>query len=240
MSIIYCSIYANKEKLILAESTTCESFHVRIKRLLSSILSDKETLSSREIEGGHLVVALKTKKIIFMCVSKGSHSNDRIQRFLKSFIELINKQFGTLDSVIQEPLKNLCLQKQLNTNLNKLLESYDTGVYKDKAMIDEINKDLSDIKQDLSKGIRNMVNSAGDLDELLLISQNLNIQAVEYKEDAVILEKETRCFKPWMGITLIVILVIIIVYIIFSLYLCGSLTLFCERKKSVNPAEYLI
>ncbi len=240
MSITYCSLYAKKEKILLAESTTTESFHSRIKSLLNSILNDKEILNIIEIEGENIVTFLKSKKVVFICVSKSSHGHERPQRFIESFATMCVKEFGTVDQIIPEGGANhLCHQLKLNIKFNKHLDNYDTGVYSNKQLISEMNKDLQDIKHDLSQGIKKMVGNNDELEQMLVISKNITVKAEEYKEEAKVLEVQTRCFKPWMGITLIIMLVLLIVYFIFSLYLCGSLTVFCERKKLIRPDYYL-
>jgi hypothetical protein len=235
MSITYCSIYSKKEKVLLAESTSNDSFHNRVKNLFSSIVSDKEILNFREIEGNYLVTSLKTKKVIFVCVSKEPYEKNRPKRFMESFAGMVIKIFGNVDSIVPESgCSHLCLQSNLSLNFNQHIESYDTGVYKDRNVINEMNKDLSDIKHDLSQNIKKLMANSDDLDQMLLVSKKISSNAVEYREEAKVLEMETRCFKPWMGILLIILLVLLMVYVIFSLYLCGSLTVFCERKKIVK------
>jgi hypothetical protein len=236
MSITYCSLYSKKDKVLLAESTSNDSFHSRVKNLLASIVSDKEILNFKEIEGENLVTSLKTKKIIFICVSKEPYERNRPKRFMESFAGMVIKIYGNVDNIIPETgCNHLCLQNNLSLNFNQHLDSFDTGVYKDRNVINEMNKDLSDIKQDLSQNIKKLLSNSEDLDQMLLVSKKISSNAVEYREEAKVLEMETRCFKPWMGIVLVILLVLFMVYIIFSLYLCGSFTVFCERKKIARP-----
>jgi hypothetical protein len=232
MSITYCSVIARSEKILLAESTRSESFNNRIKSLHSQIIK-KNICDTIEIENGQRVTFLKTKIIIFTCVSPTKSGEDRPRRFIEQFAAMVIKDSGGVDNVIPtDSVGKLCLQSKFDVKLNKLIEDFDTGIYGNKELINGINDDLDEIKHEMGKNIQNMVANQTELDEMLLVSKNINLKAAEYREDAKTLERETRCCKPWMMILLIVILVSFIVYCIFAIYLCGSLSVSCERKKS--------
>ena len=233
MSITYCSIIAKSEKILLAESSTSESFDTRIKTLLPTILKNN-VLDVIEIENDNIVTYLRTKKIIFICVSKKDYGEERPRRFIENFASNVIKEFGNLDSIIPPDglVSKLCLNNRLNAIFNSLVESYDTGaqINKSKSVVKSINRELDEIKHDMRDNIKKIVNNNNDLEDLLLTTQKINDKAKEYRENAKELEKETRCCKPWMIIVSVVFLVLALVYTIFAIYLCGSMTVFCDRK----------
>jgi hypothetical protein len=231
MSIIYCSVIAKNEKILLTESTTSESFNNRIKSLYNQIIK-KNVCDTIEIENGQLVTFLKTKKIIFTCISPVKYGEERPRKFIEQFAAMIIKDSGGVENIIpKDQVSKLCLQSKFDLQINKLIKDYDTGMYGSKEIIDEAQNDLNDIKHEMGKNIKKMVANQTELDEMLLVSQKIKTKAKEYKEDANTLERQTRFCKPWMIICLIVILISIIVYFIFALYLCGNLSVTCERRK---------
>ena len=146
---------------------------------------------------------------------------------------MVIKDSGGVDTIIPtDSVGKLCLQSKFDIKLNKIIEDFDTGIYGNKELINGMNEDLDEIKHEMGKNIKNMVANQTELDEMLLVSKNINLKAVEYRDDAKTLERNTRCCKPWMIILLIVILASFIVYCIFAIYLCGSLSVSCERKKA--------
>ena len=68
MSITYCSLVAISSHILLSESTKSESYNKRIKNLFSKIFK-KNICDTIEIEGNQIVTFLRTKKILFICVS---------------------------------------------------------------------------------------------------------------------------------------------------------------------------
>jgi hypothetical protein len=232
MSILYCSVIAKNEKILLAESTVTESFNNRLKSLYNQIIK-KNICDTIEIENGQLVTFLKTKKIIFTCISPVKYGEDRPRRFIEQFAAMIIKDSGGVEMIIpNEKISKLCLQSKFDEKLNKLIQDFDTGMYGSKELINEMQNDMNDIKQEMGKNIKKMVANQTELDEMLLVSQKIKTKAKDYKEDAKTLERETRCCKPWMIIFSIIILVSFIVYSIFVLYLCGSLSVTCEKKNA--------
>lgn len=230
MSIKYCSLIAKVEKVVLVESTVTESYDYRIKPLVPTILK-KNVCDIIEIEGDMLVTYLRTKKVIFICVSESKHGDERPRRFIEQFAAMVIKEFDGIDNILPtDGVGKLALQAKLDLKFNNLLANFDTGMYKNKDLISGMNKDLEDIKHDIGDSIKKIVGDKDNLDEMLLTSKKIVAKAEEYKDDAHILEKETRCLKPWMIYLMIIFIVLITVYTCFSFYLCGNLSLFCERK----------
>lgn len=226
MTITYCSLIGKADKVLLAQSTLSDSYDIRIKNLTNTI-NKGQVSDIIEIENDQLVTYLRTKKVIFICVSPSKHGDERPRRFLEQYISSMVQEFGSIDNILPKEPKKLSLQTKLSLKMNSLIESFDTGMYKNKAMIRGMNDDLTEIKQDLSNNIKKLVKNGDNLDEMLLVSKKINIEAKEYKEGAEELEYETRCIKPWMMYTFIVVLVLIIVYTVFAISRCGNLSIFC-------------
>ncbi len=231
MSITYCSLIAISSHILLSESTKSESYNKRIKNLFSKILK-KNICDTIEIEGDQIVTFLRTKKILFICVSDIKQGEERPRRFIEKLATMVIKEFDGIDNIIPlEHVNHLCLHTKLESKLNHILEDYETGLYTNKEHITNINKDLEEMKQNMNSNIKKLVSNTNELDELLIITKKINDKAHDYKENAKELELQTRCIKPWMVILFIVIMVSFVVYTIFALYLCGNMSLFCEKKK---------
>jgi hypothetical protein len=251
--ILYCSLIAKNEKVFLAESTLCASYQIKIKTLFCTItkgnVSDVLVLDS---SNDLIVTYLRTKKIIFVCVSLSKDGEERPKRFMEQFVGLVVSDFGSLDNLIPQyesesnnnTLSSLCLQEKLESKLNLLIHNFDTGIYKNKEKLNEMNADLSEMKHNMSSNIKKIVGNNDDLQKLLLVSKNITNKSEEYKNNAKQLEYETKCIKPWMIYLAIILIVILIVYTICALYFCGNMWVICDRKKyqnlqSLQNSQYL-
>jgi hypothetical protein len=235
MSISYCSLYSKPDKILLAESTSVNSPDHRIHNLLGTIIKSNNLTDIIEIENKQLVTYLKAKKLILICTSHKDDGEERPKRFMEQFFTKIKNIYPDIGTVIPSQPQyvfKLCLQSQLGKELNGLIESFDTGIYKNKALVMQINHDLNDIKTDITIGIKKVVKGNEDMQQLLLTSQKISSGAKEYYENVVELEKETRCLKPWMVYVLIGMFALLVVYVVFALYRCGNLSMFCEKKKN--------
>ena len=236
MTIFYCSLYSRTNQILLCESTKTSSFHKRIKGLFSVILKNGQE-DTIEIENGELVTYLRTKKIIFICISNLSIGKQKPIRFIQNLAKGVIKDNNGLDMLTdKDSIKKMCLQEKYETFLNNFLDDYDTGINNNNELISNMTNDLNEMKKELNTTIMNVINNKEGLDELLLVSKDIKTNAKEYKQNAKELEVQTRCCKPWMIILSIVLLILFIVYTIFALYLCGSMSLFCEKKKA--PIKY--
>jgi len=236
MVITYCSIITKNEKILLAESTLSESFDPRIKTLLPNIIK-KNVYDHIEIEGKLQVTFLRTKKIIFICVSPTSEGDEKVRKFIEQFTSMIISEYESEDNII--PVGNfrrLALQNSLEKKINNFLTSYSTNIYTvhSKSKINEMSQDMEEMKNTLGAAVKKMCNNQEELDEMLLTSKKLVVKAEVYKEEAKEIEYETRCIKPWMLYTMIVLFVLFTVYTAFAVYLCGSLSIFCDRKENFN------
>ena len=179
-----------------------------------------------------MVTYLRTKHTIFVCVSYGKYTSDRPKRLLKKFLELMIAEFKSLDNIIPAnvTITKLFLQERLEKKLNTLLEEFDNDIPKSMDNIIEINKGVNDIKLNMNSNINRLASNNSDLNEMLVSSKMLNETSALFRAESKILERETRCLKPWIIYLIGFIVIILIVYFIFSFYVCGSTSIFCERK----------
>lgn len=231
MSITYCCLISRSEKLLLAESSSKENYDKKVFKLFQTIM--KENVNDIiEVDDNFILTYIRTKKIVFICLSHKYMGEDRPRRFIEHFVNLVINEYKSIDNVIphnpNEQIK-LCLQKTLGEKLVTLLDSYDSSMYKNKQKINHLTNDMNEIKVNMNHQIKKMVHNNESLESLLATSQHLKKDANEYKQNAKELEKETRCFKPWMGYALIVIAIMLIVYAVFSLYHCGNLSIVCSN-----------
>jgi hypothetical protein len=230
--IIYTSLLAKNEKLILAESTLCASFNQRVKsllkRMLNGVIGD-----SIEIEDDMMITYIRTKSVLFTCVSPVNTGYEKPKKFLKQLIELVLKDFKAIDQIVPETVSKMCLQTQLEKKLNNLINDFDTGVNESKKVIEENFKIVEDIKVTMRDNIRTVVDNRDELNQMLLTSKNIENKAKEMNASSKELEYRTRFCKPWMIYCGIFTLICVIVYVVFSIYLCGSLSPFCEKHKNI-------
>jgi len=233
MTILYCSLITKEDRILLAESTKSDSYHSRVSNLLNTIFKSSKPSEKIEIEERNILTYLRTKTIVFIVIAKEGINDDRSMRFMKQFVALINSEFGSVDQVLPSDhklIKKHFYQTKLEAKFVKLLENIETGMYsgKDREMMKEMNNDLEEIKKDVNIAIKKTLENTEDLNELLITSKNIKLDAKVYKEDAKALEKETRCCKPWMIIVTVLFLLLIGTYITFAIVRCGNLNAFCD------------
>jgi hypothetical protein len=230
MSLDYCCLIAKKEKVIIAESNFKQASYSKLIMPTINTMIKGALLDFIELEDSKLITYFKAKRILFVCVSRGVDGKERPKRFMENFINLVNSEYGTIDNLFNDfpKITRNCANEKFETKFNKILDDFDTGL-NSRGMIGKIQSDLDEIKKDLNKNIKTMLDNNNDLDHLLLVSKNINKTAEEYKEDAKVLEYETRCIKPWMIYVLIILIVLGLVYLVFALARCGDLHIFCER-----------
>ena len=230
MSINYCCIIAKKEKILLAESTTSVSSWSRITMLFQNIIHGKTNTGQVEIENDEILTYAKAKEIVLICRSEVKLGEEKPGRFLESFISLLKTEFGTLDYIIDKnkPMNTNCLQKRLGFKLDTLLKDFETGLLVNKHVLKDMNHEMEGLKTTMNQNIKNMLKENDNLDELLIKSKKLENDAAIMKQEAVDLELNTRCLRPWMAYSLIFLLVCSIVYVIFAIVKCGSLKIVCE------------
>ena len=230
MSLNYCCLISRYDKIIMAESNFKEvSFSKLIIPTINTMIKGS-LLDFIELEDNKMITYFRTKKILFACVSQGVDGKERPKRFMEIFINLVNSEYASLDDLLIKfpKITRNCANEIFEKKFNKILGDFDTGI-NSRGLIGKIQHDVDEIKKDLNKNIKTMIENNNDLDHLLLVSQNINKNAEEYKENAVVLEYETRCLKPWMIYVLIILIVLSLVYLVFALARCGDLHIICDR-----------
>lgn len=126
--------------------------------------------------------------------------------------------FELIDKINQEKIPTMINEetKELNAkgrqDLKTIIDSYQNNV------INEISKDINDIKLDMKDNIKKMVESIDDTSILEQSAENLRQESKNYRENANELKKLTFCqnFKMWFALGGIVVLLILLFYFIFK------------------------
>jgi len=237
MSVVYCGLFSRQGPILLAESTQTKSYSPRIMSLIGSMYKKENNspIGTIEIENEDRVTYCRTKKLIFACVSTVGYSDSNASRFLQDrFIPKVMTEFNKDTEQIINPKKGETLttlyhQSRLVKLFHTELDNNDTGLNKSSGVISKMDKDLNEIKTTLKQGIKSAMQDHENLEVLLKTTEKINAEAKEYKDNAEVLEYETRCIKPWMIITGIIILILAVAYIIISLIRCGNLNIFCVK-----------
>jgi hypothetical protein len=231
MSVEYCCLIAKKEKVIISESNYKDnpSYSKRILPTVPTMISG-HMMDFIEIEMEKAISYFRTKRIVFVCVQSAKVGKEKPKRFLEQMVILINNEYGNINGMLDSipKISKNCLQDRLEDKFNKLLDDFDTGLYNNRGSIATMNADISEMKLDLNNQIKIILDNNNNLNELLVVSQKIQTNAEDFKANAKVLEYETRCFKPWMVYTIIVLTVAFIVFIIFALVKCGNLSIACN------------
>lgn len=240
MPIVYCGLFSRQGQIVLAESTYTKSYSSRIGSLINSMYKKENTspIGSIEIEDNEMVTYCRTKFLVFVCISpKDDDGEAKSKQFLQERLipGIMNEFNRDTDSIVNpskkgDALTTLIHQSRLSKLLNTEVANTDTGIRKN-PKIKQLDESLNMIKSDLKETIGKQLQDNDNLESLLQTSEKISKEAVEYKENAKELEYQTRCIKPWMIITSVIIVVLIIVYIVFSLLRCGDLNIFCKNPK---------
>jgi hypothetical protein len=241
MNVEYACIMTKSDQLLLAQSTSFPSQEKRINKLLPTIMKGDIT-NVMEIENDRDVVYVKTKKLIFICVSH-KLIPEKTKMFMEQFISSTIKEFSGLDNILNMPSSNrLCLQNRLGTKINDLIFEANNGVYKNKtkSMIYEMNSGMLEIKKELQTNIKRMTQNEVNLKELLLSSKKIQEDAEEHKqlaEEVVIATKNldpiplcTKSIRNCVIYIFISAVILFAVYTIFAIYRCGNMNLFCDKE----------
>jgi len=222
--------------MLLAESTKGMTFELGIESIIPQIYQEETNLNKLNdviVDDDILVTYYAYPTILFVCVSKDQDGKDRPCRFIERMITTTLNLFDNkVDNIIGGDVHRLCHQSSLSSLFNRLLSDTDTGIYVNKKAVKKIDMDLSYIKRDVNSTIQKLLADSEDLEVLKEKSSTINTKAREYEENAKELEYQTRCIKPWMWITGIVIVVLFIAYTIVALVRCGNMNAFC-----INPKE---
>ena len=158
-------------------------------------------------------ITSKTENYYFITLKPGIVflalvSNTYPERLVFELIDKINQE--KIPTMINEETKELNAKGR--QDLKIIIDSYQNNV------INEISKDINDIKLDMKDNIKKMVESIDDTSILEQSAENLRQESKNYRENANELKKLTFCqnFKMWFALGGIVVLLILLFYFIFK------------------------
>jgi hypothetical protein len=158
-------------------------------------------------------ITSKTENYYFITLKPGIVflalvSNTYPERLVFELIDKINQE--KIPTMINEETKELNAKGR--QDLKTIIDSYQNNV------INEISKDINDIKLDMKDNIKKMVESIDDTSILEQSAENLRQESKNYRENANELKKLTFCqnFKMWFALGGIVVLLILLFYFIFK------------------------
>jgi hypothetical protein len=228
MSITYSSIIKSKDNIKIAESSNFIKYKMWIKNILPEI--SKGITSDRfELEDNYLTY-IKTKEVIFLCISGKKFSTDRPNKFLEVLIARVNKMYENLSIMVEKTKKELSLSEEIN--IDNIINEFNSGLEKGFDQIEVINTEVGEIKNELKHGINQIVKNLNTLDEALLTSNTLKKNANFFKKQTKEIKNRSYCCcRPWIfwvSITLTTLLTLFIIYVVISVIRCGDLKITCE------------
>jgi len=243
MSILYCSLIHNKEKTKIAESSIGKNFKMQIKNILPEIY--KKSINDRLDFEDYYLTYTRSKEIIFLCISPKRVGEERGRIFIENLINKLcgpsnqmNKAYASIRDCLEKHnnVKELLIyENDLQKIIDEEIKNFNTGLEDNYLKIKNIQKDVDVIKKDLNKAVVQNAKNAGDLEQLLITSKNVENLGKEFRKGARKLEGETRCCcKPWLVYTTIsssVLLGLILIYIVVAVLRCNSYyNAFCSNS----------
>ncbi len=226
MSINYCGLLTSDDHTLLAESKTGVSYYLRLMTYLNDI-QKSGTTGKFEMNQEIDIHFIRATKVLFILIASSNITKDKPLRFMEHFVEIVLREFQTLDNITNVPGKITKYQHQekLEENLNFLVRSFDTHIY-DNKKIKNIQADVDDTKKEIKKQILNVLHESEDLNELLIKSEKIEIEARSYKENTLELKRKTQWFCNKWVIGAAIVLGVILIYAVISLIRCTSILVF--------------
>ena len=148
---------------------------------------------------------INDQKVFFVALVESSYSENLVFRMFddiqKENIPLLRDEKGRLNTIGLSKLKDL-------------INNYQTA--QDRSTINEINKDIDEMKQNMRKNVTSIVNNIEDADALKVQSDLIKEGSNDFYNKSNDLKKEAcwQNYKLWVIIALIVIGVIAIIIIV--------------------------
>lgn len=223
MNVVYCAVIGIPDRILLADTKNSKDYYGElVSPLINKIIKSGSILDSYEIENQKFLNFVKHKnKIILLCISNDHINSEKYKTFFIRFKDIIVNAYGSIEKAYPEKAFDLCLQEKLNPPLEKFMKEYESVVYTNKSLIKEMNSDLDIIKADMNKMINNVVKDVDELKDLELKAMLINNEAKVFQGNAVKLEYETRCMKPWMWVLLVALIVLFIAWVCWCETRCG-------------------
>lgn len=236
MSISYCLILGMKEKIPFAESSkSSNKYKLEIKSLYNEIFSNI-TNDQLSIDNKNMFTFKKTKEIVILVVSEKNIDKTKPFTFLdylKKKIELEHKSIKKLIENFKENKTEFCLQEKLENIIEDSLKYFNSNYSESIKEITEINKNVVEIKEDLTNNIKKQIKNIDDLEKPLVTASKINDFAKEFKKKSDDTLDNTRCCcnrkMKIIYLCLGSLVLLFGIYIIISFSICGSLNAFCVK-----------
>lgn len=242
MSVLYCALVSNKEKVKIAQSSSGRTFELQIKSIIPQIF--KNSVSDRIEFDDNFLTYTRTKEVTFLCISPKRLGEERPRKFIEFFInKFISRDFleeyrVELSELIEiEKRKSgvieLFLQNKLGNFIDRQITNFNSGVEDSLLQIKDLQKDVDGLKNNIKDALYKESKNLEDLNQnLLQTSEKIKSDSIFYKKKTKEIEGETRfCCKPWViktTITMGIILGISLVYFIVAYVRCGGVNAFCD------------
>ena len=223
MNVVYCAVIGILDSILLADTKNTQNYYEKlVSPLINKIIKSASILDSYEIENQKFINFVKhKKKIILLCISNDHINSEKYKTFFIRYKDIIINAYGSIEKACPQKPYDLCLQEVLNPPLEKFMKEYESVVYTNKNIINEMNNDFIMIKADMNKMINNVIKDGDDLKDLELKAMLINNEAKVFHGNAEKLEYETRCIKPWMWVLLGVFIVLFIGWVCWCETRCG-------------------
>jgi hypothetical protein len=235
MSIYYCAILTTKNKLKVAESANFKQYKMQYKSLLPEI--ERGVVSDHVEFDDNYFTYIKSKEIILVSISPKRLGTEKPSLFLETLVNKIANIYGGIKQFSERVTdKELCLQEQLGPQIEITIKEFESGFEGSRAKVQNINKDVEEIKGDLKKAYKQAVGNIGNLDEVLITSEKLKDNAKVYNKNARKLKNQTSCCSPCvikLSILFGILTVLGTAYVIVAFVRCGNINAFCDINKSL-------
>jgi hypothetical protein len=244
MSVLYCALVSNKEKVKIAQSSSGRTFELQIKTIIPQIF--KNSVIDRLEFDDNFLTYTRSKEVTFLCISPKRLGEERPRKFLEILInKLVSRNFieeygGDLNDLVESEkkkgnIKELALQLSLGNYIETQINNFNSGAEDSLLTIKDIQKDVNQVSKTIRGAIIQQSKNINELNENLLpTTEKIKTESIFYKKNIRKIEGETRfCCKPWVIKTTITICTIILLFIIYTIVAytrCGNFNAFCEDK----------
>jgi hypothetical protein len=244
MSVLYCALVSNKEKVKIAQSSSGRTFELQIKTIIPQIF--KNSVIDRLEFDDNFLTYTRSKEVTFLCISPKRLGEERPRKFLELLInKLVSRNFieeygGDINDLLESEkkkgnIKELALQLSIGNYIDTQINNFNSGAEDSLLTIKDIQKDVNQVSKTIRGAIIQQSKNINELNENLLpTTEKIKTESIFYKKNVKIVEGETRfCCKPWVIKTTITIGTIILLFVIYSIVAytrCGNFNAFCQDK----------
>jgi hypothetical protein len=241
MSVLYCSLVSNKEKVKIVQSSSGRTFELQIKTIIPQMLKNS-AIDRIEFDDNYLTYT-RSKEITYLCISPKRLGEERPRKFIEILInKLVSRNFieengGDISDLLESEkkkgsLKELSLQSSLGSYIDNQINNFNSGAEDSLLAIKDIQKDVNLISKNIQGALIQQSKNINELNEKLLpTSEKIKTESIFLKKNVKKVEGETRfCCKPWViktTITIGTVILLLIIYTIVAYTRCGNFNAFC-------------